>query len=141
MSKLKFLIGIVIALLISFGVFVYYKYRKVFDYAANIEVYSELLSRDPNNCFYNEQMAVNYSFLNKFDEAINYYEIALTNCPEYLTNLFQLGVIHYLKGNKEIGLKFMDKAIEKAKEAEDKELELVFRKEKSDWIRKVGKDQ
>ena len=136
MSKSRKLLIVVLIVFTAIGIFIYHKYTKVNDYSENIETYAELLKEDPKNCFYNEQMAINYSFLNRFYEAIRYYEIAIDNCPESLINLFQLGVTHYLEGNKSLGLKFMDKAIEKAKLANDSELELMFKKEKSDWTSK-----
>ena len=108
----------------------------MFDYSENIKVYSELHRQDPNNCFYIEQIAINYSFLYDFDKAIRYYEIAISKCYNNPSVFFQLGVCHYLKGNKTSGVKFMDIAIEKARDLNDKELELVYQKEKNDWINK-----
>ena len=133
MSKVKYLIIIVLLGFISIGIFLYYEYTKLHDYDENIMIYSEFLKKKPNDCFYNQQIAANYSFLKNFDEAIKHYEIVREKCPEDLLSLFQLGVCYYMKMNKDIGLKFMDEAIEKAKAANDKGLELRLKKEKFDW--------
>lgn len=135
MSKVKYLIIFILLGCITIGIFFYYKYAKLYDYNENIKIYSEFLKKEPNNCFYNQQIAANYSFLKNFDEAIKHYEFVRKNCPEDLVSLFQLGVCYYMKMNKDIGLKFMDEAIEKAKAANDNALELRLKKEKFDWIK------
>lgn len=95
-----------------------------------------MLKEDPNNCFYNQQIAASYQALYKIDEAIKYYEIVIKNCPNDLLSIFQLGICYYLKMDKTLGLKYMNKAIEEAKKASDKELELMFKEEKSSWMEK-----
>jgi len=86
MSKFKLTIIITLLVAISGGIFVYYKYTTIDDYQKNVETYAEFLKEDPQSCFYNEQMAANYQALGNWDQAINYYEISLRNCPDNLIN-------------------------------------------------------
>ena len=102
----------------------------------NIANYMKLLEKEPGSCFYTEQIAANYQAINKFDQAIQFYEQALDRCSDNLLNQFQLGICYYLTMDRNVGIEHMDKAIDQARKSGDKELEEMFRKEKEDWLKK-----
>lgn len=140
MSRFKLPLIFAVILVLLIGIFIYYKYTNIYDYEDNIKTYAKFLVEDPDNCFYNEQIAANYSALCNFDKAIKHYRTVITNCPDNLLSIFQLGVCYYLNDQETLGLKFMNEAIEKARIANDKKLEEMFKKEKSDWIKKKPED-
>lgn len=132
--KLKLVITFVVALMFATGVFVYYKYNKIYDYSENVRTYSELIKKDPENCFYLEQLAINYSFMHSFDKAIEHYDTVINKCPDNPAVFFQIGVCYFVMGNKAEGIKFMDSAIAKAYDQKDVDLALMYQKEKSAWV-------
>lgn len=103
------------------------------DYNVIIIEHKEKLLNDPSNCFHLEQVASSYQAINNFDQAIIYFELALNNCPDNISNKFQLGVCYYLIMDKEKGVKLMDEAIQ---DSQDKDTELydMLQQEKKAWL-------
>ena len=99
-------------------------------------MYKKLLIKDPNNCFYIQQIAANYSFMYKFDEAIMFYKEVSKKCPADHIVLFQLGLCYFFKGDKEMALINMDSAIKEIEMSGDKNLASLYKKEKLEWISK-----
>ena len=138
-SKLLTVIASIIILIIIIFGYVYYKHAQSNSYEQNIKSFKVLLKQDPHNCFYMQQIAAYYSFLENFDEAIKYYNEAIKTCPNDNLSIFQLGVCHYIQGNKKTGLQYMNMAIKKAEEFGDKDLALMYEKEKEDLTRSGDK--
>ena len=82
----------------------------------NIQKYLELLKQDPGKCLYLEQIASSYQALNDFKNAIIYYKKAIDNCADDSTNTFQLGVCYLLLTERDLGINYMDQAIEQAQD-------------------------
>ena len=116
--------------------FLFTKKTQYSEYKKNIKKYSELLENDPNNCFYNEQIATNYQVLRNFNGAIKHYKIVIKNCPDNLISIFDLGICYYVTMERTLALEYMNKAIEEAIKANKKELESMFIKSKSEWLEK-----
>jgi tetratricopeptide (TPR) repeat protein len=102
----------------------------------NISNYLELLKTDPKNCFYAEQIASSYQALNNPEKAIIFYQRALNLCSDNLLNHFQLGVCYYLIMERELGIQYMDKAIDQAQKAGETKMANMFSKEKKSWLEK-----
>lgn len=125
------IVSILIFIIIVFG-YAYYKHAQSNSYEQNIKSLKVLLKQDAHNCFYMQQIAAYYSFLENFDEAIKYYNEAIEICPNDNLSIFQLGICHYIQGNEKTGLQYMNVAIKKADELGDKDLALMYEKEKTD---------
>ena len=102
----------------------------------NISKYLELLKTDPKNCFYAEQIASSYQALNNIEKAITFYQKALNFCSDNSLNQFQLGVCYYLMMERELGIQYMDKAIDQAQKAGKTKMANMFSKEKKAWLEK-----
>ena len=136
MSKFKLPIIFILAAIVCVGGYVFSKSFFSSEYEENIEKYIKLLKDDPVNCFYNEQIAANYQALNEFTKAIEHYQVAVKNCPENLISIFDIGICYYVTMEKQKGLDYMDKAIEKARKANKRDLESMFIKSKAEWLEK-----
>lgn len=135
MQKLKLLIKCI--LVFMFLVACAYKaIDRDINHKENIRKYLELLEQDPGECLYLEQIAGCYQALNDFKNAILFYKKALDNCSDNLTNTFQLGVCYLLLMERDLGIDYMDQAIEQAQEGGQKKMAEMFRKEKDAWLAK-----
>ena len=103
--------------------------------------YLEQLGGDPNNCFLLDQIAAIYQEKYQLDNAIQYYETTVKECPEDAIARFQLGVTYYLKLNKEKAIKFMNSAIGVAENSGDLPLAESLRAERKSWLEKWNKVQ
>jgi tetratricopeptide (TPR) repeat protein len=135
--KIKFLIIIFFAICIILTCFYLFFFNKTEHdpfFKENIRHYSKLLKKEPNNCFYLDQIASSYSALNNFDQAIKYYKKLLIFCPNDEIAQFQLGVCYYLIMEKDLGLEWMNKAIETAEKAGDDKLATKLKTSKASWL-------
>jgi tetratricopeptide (TPR) repeat protein len=105
-------------------------------YNENIKKYEKLLLKEPDNCFYLQQIASSYQALNDFDKAISFYKRTKDNCRDnlHLLNRFQMGVCYYLIMDRDNGIRYMNEAIEGAKKSGDSELLEMFKREKISWL-------
>jgi len=69
-----------------------------FDYNENIKKYKKLLLKEPDNCFYLQQIASSYQALNDFDKAISYYKRTKDTCRDNLHFLNKYRVYLPFKG-------------------------------------------
>jgi tetratricopeptide (TPR) repeat protein len=136
MSKFKSIIIIFPISILFFFILCCSNNAEQLNYEENIKKYTELLKKEPNNCLYIEQIANSYQALNNFDQAIKYYKKAIKYCSDNLLNRFQLGVCHYLMMEREVGITFMDEAIEEARKVGDNDFVAMFQKEKKSWLEK-----
>lgn len=136
MSRTKLSIILILIVFVCAGGFLFRKSLLPSEHEKNIEKYAKLIKREPNNCFYHEQLAANYQALHKFNKAIKHYEIAVKNCPENLISIFDIGICYYVTMRKQRGLDYMNEAIEEARKAKRKKLESMFIKSKSEWLEK-----
>ena len=141
-TKLKKVVLLFFTIIVIAWGFLYYIYAKSFEYNDNVEafkqveMYKKLLIKDPNNCLYLLQIAGNYSFMYKIDQAIIYYKEISKKCPTDHMSLFQLGICYLFIGNKEMALVNMDNAIKKAEMNGDKNSASRYKIEKIEWISK-----
>jgi len=77
-----------------------------------------------------------YQSLNDFDKAINYFQKAIAVCPNNSSDMFQLGICHYVIMNKKKGIAYMDKAIVIETEAGNTKASENLREEKVAWLEK-----
>lgn len=139
MSRFKFsiIILLIISIIIVFCyLFCFKKTSQPNVFKKNIRHYSLLLKKEPNNCFYLNQIANGYQSLYNFDQAIKYYKETLKHCPNSPFSQFQLGVSYYLIMEKDLGLEWMNKAIETAKETGDDQLATMLQTAKVAWLGK-----
>lgn len=139
MSRFKFLIIIFFAVCIILAYFYLFFFNKTGNhnfFQENIRHYSQLLKKEPNNCFYLYQIASSYSTLYNFDKAIEYYKEFLTYCPNDEIAQFQLGVCYYLIMEKDLGIEWMNKAIETAKKTGDNQSATILETSKKSWLEK-----
>ena len=106
------------------------------DHNNEIAKYKNLLLKEPNNCFYLGQIAKSYQALYDFEAAIDYYQKIIEICPSNSSDIFQLGICHYLIMDKEKGINYMDQAIKQSREAGDADLTKMFVDEKEAWLKK-----
>jgi tetratricopeptide (TPR) repeat protein len=137
MSRIKFFIIIItISVVLVFCYLFFLKRSERINYQERIRQYSLLLEKDPNNCFYLDQIAGCYQALYNFDQAIKYYKREIQNCPHSALSQFELGVCYYVTMQKELGLEWMNKAIGSAKEAGNYKLATMLQNEKVSWLEK-----
>jgi len=106
------------------------------NYKENIQKNLELLEQNPGECLYLEQIASSYQALNDFRNAIFFYKKAVDNCTDNLTNTFQLGVCYLLLMERDLGIDYMDRAIEQAQKGGQNKMAEMFKKEKDAWLAK-----
>lgn len=99
-----------------------------------ISFYLEKLEENPEDCFSIEQIAGGYQALNQFDKAIYFFGKAIDVCTDNRENLFQLGICHYLMMERDVGIEYMDKAIEQARESGDIDEVRMYTEEKRQWL-------
>ncbi len=136
MRSIKSLIYISVSIIIFCCLFICCNGPNDTENSIKIEKYRTLLEEDPINCHYNEQLAANYQAINDIDHAIEYYNIVVDNCPNYIVSIFDLGVCYYIKMEKDIGLKYMDLAIERASQSNRSDLVKDLEDSKAGWLRK-----
>jgi tetratricopeptide (TPR) repeat protein len=110
--------------------------KEDFSYNENIKKYEKLLLKEPDNCFYLQQVASSYQALNDFDKAISFYKRTKDNCRDnlHLLNKFQMGVCYYLIMDRDNGIRYMNEAIDGAEKSSDSELYEMFKREKIFWL-------
>lgn len=105
-----------------------------FDVDAHLLEYKEKLNRQPDNCFFAEQVGAAYGMKKEFSLAIEHYKKALQNCPDNMLTIFDLGVLYYLSNKQEKGIEYMNQAIDLAKSKGDKDYISTFIKERDFWL-------
>lgn len=110
------------------------------DYIKHIQKYEKLLLKQPDNCFYIQQVAGAYQMLENFEKAIDYYQRTKENhCRDnkiYFFNKFQMGICYYLIMDRDNGIRYMNEAIKGAEKIGDNTMLKIFISEKKFWLKK-----
>ncbi|MCP4109974.1 MAG: hypothetical protein GY749_31370 [Desulfobacteraceae bacterium] len=137
MSKLKICIFniIIIFILISCN-YSASEDKPEIDNKENIANYKKMLLKYPDNCFYLEQIACSYQFLNDYSNAVDFYKKTIDKCPNRPINKFQLGICYYLIMDRNNGIKYMNEAIRDAETDNNTAVAEMFKREKKLWLEK-----
>ena len=138
MAKTRYFLIILFAFVLLISGFLILNLLSVNIYVKNIKKYSFLVKNEPNNCFYNDQLADNYLILHEYNKAKIYFEVLIHECENNSFYFQQYGICNYLNGNDKIGLEYIDKAIEKEKAIKNYLLADSYKKEKLDLIKNKG---
>ena len=95
------------------------------DYKKHIAEQLLILEKDPDNCLAIDQIGASYQVLYEEEKAIKYYEMLIEKCPGGYWEIeghWKIGLSYIVMGQTDKGLVLLDKAIEIARQSEDKEL-------------------
>lgn len=89
-------------------------YYEIQDYPKSIEAYKKLISLIDDKSGAYQDLGVTYRGNGQFDEAIEAFEMAVTENPENIRALFNIGVVQYHDLNDESGAKTTWEKVAKA---------------------------
>ena len=77
----------------------------------SLQEYEQLLLLDPHNPDAYNNIGTNYLYLNRFDEAVDYFQKAIALNPRHVMAMSNLAVCYINKGEKKEAEKFLRKAL------------------------------